>query len=119
MSTPTSPRRWWRPFGRRYASAAAPAGPEGDFIEYREYYVPHECKVPFGHGSMRNSHGLADGSIWRCRKCGSTWEWSNYYSFDWEWFRREDPRRDVFNATHDQLGHPLVALQENRTEAAS
>lgn len=81
---------------------------EGDLLEVRERYVAHDCNVPGPLDRNKEYRGsLAHGSRWKCRRCGSVWELSNYYRFNHKWFRREDPRADEFDRTHDADGRRL------------
>lgn len=92
----------------------------GDLLEVRERHVQHDCKVPGPIDVTDHYKGsLAHGSRWKCRRCGSVWELSNYYRFDYKWYRREDPTRDEFDRTHDAEGRRLPAEATQNRKADS
>lgn len=92
----------------------------GDLVEVRERHQPHLCRVPGPFDDLERYVGdLGDGARWRCRRCGSVWELSNYHAHNFEWFRREDPTYDEFLRTHDDEGRPITSPQSppSRPEA--
>lgn len=105
------PRRRW--FGRGYVQPAPSEG-DGEFLDYREQHKPHDCRIPGPNDGRDDYRGtLADGSRWRCKRCGSVWELVEYYFPYRKWYRREDPTEAEFQRTHDADGRPLTQAAGN------
>lgn len=56
-------------------------------------YRPHQCRLPNLENPFRRKK---QGMIWRCRKCGSCWEYTHTVNHSWDrwthhWTRVTDP----------------------------